>query len=168
MKDLDIVNLYWDRNEDAIHQTQMKYGAYLAKVSYNIISDFEDSKECVNDTYLAAWNSMPTNRPKDLYATDEGGCKYKVEEILLSPVGLHLDMILYDPVFGQAPLMDFEVSLLLKDGTLLPLEGGGGGGMTEGDETMEISYSSMFEIPVPREDIQAIIICDTKYELGNT
>ena len=105
---------------------------------------------------------------KDLYATDEGGCKYKVEEILLSPVGLHLDMILYDPVFGQAPLMDFEVSLLLKDGTLLPLEGGGGGGMTEGDKTMEISYSSMFEIPVPREDIQAIIICDTKYELGNT
>lgn len=105
---------------------------------------------------------------KDLYATDEVGCKYKVEEILLSPVGLHLDMILYDPVFGQAPLMDFEVSLLLKDGTLLPLEGGGGGGMTEGDKTMEISYSSMFEIPVPREDIQAIIICDTKYELGNT
>ena len=66
MKDLDIVNLYWDRNEDAIHQTQMKYGAYLAKVSYNIISDFEDSKECVNDTYLAAWNSMPTNRPSNL------------------------------------------------------------------------------------------------------
>ena len=58
--------------------------------------------------------------------------------------------------------------LLLKDGTLLPLEGGGGGGMTEGDKTMEISYSSMFEIPVPREDIQAIIICDTKYELDNT
>ena len=50
MKDLDIVNLYWDRNEDAIHQTQMKYGAYLAKVSYNILADFEDSKECVNDT----------------------------------------------------------------------------------------------------------------------
>ena len=66
MKDQDIVNLYWDRNEDAIHQTQMKYGAYLAKVSYNIIADFEDSKECVNDTYLAAWNSMPTNRPNNL------------------------------------------------------------------------------------------------------
>ena len=66
MKDLDIVNLYWDRNEDAIHQTQMKYGAYLAKVSYNILADFEDSKECVNDTYLAAWNSMPTNKPSNL------------------------------------------------------------------------------------------------------
>lgn len=104
---------------------------------------------------------------KDLYATDEGGCYYKVEKVLLSPVGLHLDMILYDPVFGQAPLMDFEVSLLLKDGTILKLEGGGGGGMSGGDKTMEISYSAMFDIPVPREDIQAIIICDTTYELEN-
>ena len=66
MKDQDIVNLYWDRNENAIHQTQMKYGAYLSKVSYNILADFEDSKECVNDTYLAAWNSIPTNRPNNL------------------------------------------------------------------------------------------------------
>ena len=66
MKDQDIVKLYWDRNEDAIHQTQMKYGAYLSKVSYNILADFEDSKECVNDTYLAAWNSMPENRPNNL------------------------------------------------------------------------------------------------------
>ena len=66
MKDQEIVGLYWDRNEDAIHQTQMKYGAYLAKVSYNILADFEDSKECVNDTYLAAWNSMPTNKPNNL------------------------------------------------------------------------------------------------------
>ena len=66
MKDQDIVSLYWDRNEDAIHQTQIKYEAYLSKVSYNILADFEDSKECVNDTYLAAWNSMPTNRPNNL------------------------------------------------------------------------------------------------------
>ena len=63
MKDQEIVSLYWDRNEDAIHQTQMKYGAYLSKVSYNILADFEDSKECVNDTYLAAWNSMPPQKP---------------------------------------------------------------------------------------------------------
>ena len=66
MKDQDIVNLYWDRNENAIHQTQMKYGAYLSNVSYNILADFEDSKECVNDTYLAAWKSMPENRPNNL------------------------------------------------------------------------------------------------------
>lgn len=63
MKDAEIVELYWERSEDAIQQTQQKYGAYLFKVSYNILGDFEDSRECVNDTYLAAWNSMPANRP---------------------------------------------------------------------------------------------------------
>lgn len=66
MKDSEIVDLYWGRNEDAIGQTQMKYEAYLSKLAYNILSDFEDSKECVNDTYLAAWNSMPENRPSVL------------------------------------------------------------------------------------------------------
>ncbi len=66
MKDSEIVNLYWDRNEDAIHQTQVKYGAYLSKVAYNILADFEDCKECVNDTYLAAWKSIPPHRPNVL------------------------------------------------------------------------------------------------------
>ena len=40
MKDTEIVALYWDRNEDAICQTQQKYGAYLSKIAYNIVSDF--------------------------------------------------------------------------------------------------------------------------------
>ena len=66
MKDEQIVALYWDRNEDAIRETEQKYGAYLSKIAYNILSDFEDSKECVNDTYLKAWNSMPTHRPSVL------------------------------------------------------------------------------------------------------
>ena len=63
MKDAEIVALYWERNEDAIQQTQQKYGAYLSRVAYNILSDSEDSKECVNDTYLKAWNSMPPHSP---------------------------------------------------------------------------------------------------------
>ena len=66
MHDEQIVALYWDRKEEAIRQTQQKYGAYLSKIAYNILSDFEDSKECVNDTYLKAWNSMPTHRPSVL------------------------------------------------------------------------------------------------------
>ncbi len=63
MKDEQIVSLYWDRNEEAIRQTQQKYGAYLSKIAYNVLSDLEDSRECVNDTYLKAWNSMPMHRP---------------------------------------------------------------------------------------------------------
>ena len=66
MKDEAIVGLYWDRNEDAIRQTQLKYGSYLSKVADNILANVEDAQECVNDTYLAAWNSMPTNRPNVL------------------------------------------------------------------------------------------------------
>ena len=66
MKDAEIVDLYWERNEAAIQQTQQKYGAYLSKIAYNILSDFEDSKECVNDTYLKAWNSMPPHKPSVL------------------------------------------------------------------------------------------------------
>ena len=63
MQDQQIVQLYWDRDEEAIKQTQQKYERYLSKISYNILASLEDSKECVNDTYLAAWNSMPTHRP---------------------------------------------------------------------------------------------------------
>lgn len=66
MKDQQIVDLYWERKEDAIRQTEQKYGAYLSKVAYNILADFEDSQECVNDTYHAAWNSIPPNRPSVL------------------------------------------------------------------------------------------------------
>ena len=66
MEDAEIVALYWARNEDAITQTKAKYGAYLNRVAYNILFDLEDSQECVSDTLLAAWRSMPDNRPKNL------------------------------------------------------------------------------------------------------
>lgn len=63
MEDSRIVQLYWDRDEAALTQTQHKYGQYLMKIAVNILTDREDSQESVNDTYLAAWNSMPPQRP---------------------------------------------------------------------------------------------------------
>ena len=63
MQDNQIVALYWDRNEAAIEQTEKKYGRYLTKIAYNILADREDSQESVNDTYLAAWNSIPPHKP---------------------------------------------------------------------------------------------------------
>lgn len=66
MEDEKIVDLYWARNEDAIRETDVKYGRFLHSVSYNILINHEDSLECVNDTYLKAWNSMPPNRPVKL------------------------------------------------------------------------------------------------------
>ena len=63
MEDEQIVTLYWQRSEAAIRETEIKYDCYLTKIAYNILSDAEDSRESVNDTYLAAWNSMPPHRP---------------------------------------------------------------------------------------------------------
>lgn len=66
MEDERIVALYWDRSESAITETASKYGSYLNNISYNILVDREDAQECVNDTYHAAWNSMPPHRPSIL------------------------------------------------------------------------------------------------------
>lgn len=68
MQDQQIIRLFWERKEDALVHTERKYGAYLFKVSHNILADPEDSRECVNDTYLAAWNSIPPHRPANLCA----------------------------------------------------------------------------------------------------
>ncbi len=64
MTDCKIVDLYWARNENAIKQTDLSYGAYCRKIAKNIVITNEDTEECVNDTYLSAWNSMPEERPK--------------------------------------------------------------------------------------------------------
>lgn len=63
MQDERIVALYWDRDEAALAATQKKYGRYLTKIAFNILTDLEDSRESVNDTYLAAWNSIPPHKP---------------------------------------------------------------------------------------------------------
>ena len=68
MQDSVIVQLYWDRDESAISHTQRKYGPYLTKIANNILADREDSVESVNDTYMAAWDSMPPQRPAVLSA----------------------------------------------------------------------------------------------------
>ena len=68
MEDEQIVNLYWERSEEAIRKTEEKYDRYLTKIAMNILNDQEDTQESVNDTYLAAWNSMPDNRPSILQA----------------------------------------------------------------------------------------------------
>ena len=66
MEDKVIVQMYWDRNQNAIGETARKYGAYCLSVASNILELREDAEECVNDTYLGAWNSMPPHRPSVL------------------------------------------------------------------------------------------------------
>lgn len=68
MKDTEIVELYWQRSERAISESEQKYGAYCRTVAYNILENSEDTVECVNDTWLSAWNAMPDKRPARLGA----------------------------------------------------------------------------------------------------
>ena len=66
MDDKQILDLYWERSEAAISETSKKYGKYCRYIAFNILHNDEDSEECVNDTYLRAWNSIPPNRPSVL------------------------------------------------------------------------------------------------------
>ncbi|MBO4887622.1 MAG: RNA polymerase sigma factor [Firmicutes bacterium] len=66
IEDAAIVDLYFARNEDAIVKTQQKFGSYLLKIAMNILTSRPDSEECVNDTYLRAWNTIPPQRPNIL------------------------------------------------------------------------------------------------------
>ena len=68
LPDADIVELYWERNESAIDETDFKYRKYLFTVAYNILYSKEDCEECLNDTYVGAWNAIPPTRPTVLKA----------------------------------------------------------------------------------------------------
>lgn len=66
MEDSSIVNLYWQRSDKAISETNRKYGRYCHTIAYNICGVNEDAEECVNDTWFRAWNLMPDKRPASL------------------------------------------------------------------------------------------------------
>ena len=66
MEDREIVELYWKRNEKAITESEIKYGRYCFSIANRILRSREDSEECVNDTYVRAWNSIPPKKPEKL------------------------------------------------------------------------------------------------------
>ena len=68
MEDDKLIDLFWNRSEDAIGYTSATYGTGLTALANRITGNPDDAKECVNDTYLAAWNSIPPTRPQSLFA----------------------------------------------------------------------------------------------------
>lgn len=66
MEDSNIIELYFLRSEQAITETAEKYGAVTKKLAYNILHNLQDAEECVNDTYLVAWNTIPPQKPNPL------------------------------------------------------------------------------------------------------
>ena len=68
MNDAEILALYWERNENAIRQTDAVYGRRLHGLSKRIVNSHEDAQECVSDTYMKAWETIPPQRPNYLFA----------------------------------------------------------------------------------------------------
>ncbi|MDO5132695.1 MAG: sigma-70 family RNA polymerase sigma factor [Eubacteriales bacterium] len=68
MDDSRIIELFWNREESAIAETANAYGRYCRKIAYNILGNEEDTEECLNDTWLGAWNSIPPAKPSCLSA----------------------------------------------------------------------------------------------------
>jgi RNA polymerase sigma-70 factor (ECF subfamily) len=68
MDDERIIDLFWQRSEEALTAVAERFGAYCRKIAANILRDDGDSDECVNDTWLRAWNSIPPARPSRLDA----------------------------------------------------------------------------------------------------
>ncbi|WP_049962914.1 RNA polymerase sigma factor [Ruminococcus sp. HUN007] len=66
LEDEKIIDLYWERSESAITETDKKYRSRCIYVARSVLNDISDAEECLNDTYLTAWNLMPPERPKFL------------------------------------------------------------------------------------------------------
>lgn len=110
MEDEAIIALYWQRSEEAIVQTDRKYGRYCRSIAFNILENDDDTDECLNDTYLRAWNLMPPTRPSLLSS-------------LLAKItrNLALDRKKYNQAEkrggGQVPLVLGELSECVPGGT---------------------------------------------------
>lgn len=76
MQDEQIIRLFFTRNEDAIQQTAAKYGNRLTGLAANILRNNEDAQECVNDTYLKAWDTIPPTKPDHFYAYLAKICRF--------------------------------------------------------------------------------------------
>lgn len=114
MDDLQIVELYWQRSETAITESEKKYGRYCHSIACNILRDEGDSEECVNDTYLKAWGAMPPHRP----------CRLGVflGKITRNLALNRLEMRLAEKRgFGQSALILDELTECIPDGDASPM-----------------------------------------------
>ena len=68
MRDQEITELFWERKEQAVIESNIRYGTYCRRISYNILANEEDVEECMNDTWYQAWNAIPPQRPLCLKA----------------------------------------------------------------------------------------------------
>ena len=82
MDDSAILDLYWARDEEAIRQTEKAYGKKLNRLAFGIVANLEDAQECVSDTYLKAWQTIPPQRPDHFFAYLAKICRFLAFGIL--------------------------------------------------------------------------------------
>lgn len=115
MEDQAIIELYWARDEQAIRETEQKYGAYCRSIAHGILRSRQDAEECVNDTWLRAWNAIPPQRPFVLRA-------------FLGKITRNLSLQVWERTRaqkrggGQLPLVLEELEDCFSDGPELLLE----------------------------------------------
>jgi len=127
--DVQIIELYWARDEQAIKETDLVYGRRLHHLADRIVSNFEDAQECVSDTYLKTWDTIPPKRPEYFFAYIAKICRnfalgvldwiaahFRPGEILVSL------MSQYTPVGKQMPPLDRPITETEYDAVLSYLE----------------------------------------------
>ncbi len=104
---------------------------------------------------------------KNMQIVDKAEKKYQLDKGVISPIGLHIEGKLLEPVWGEQNAMrEFPVVLLLSDGSEILLEDCTRGiSLSEGDSTADCHFEAMFPEPIPLESIQTLIICDTEIKL---
>lgn len=102
MEDSSIIELYFSRSDEAIAQTDAKYGAYARTIAKNILKNKEDAEEALNDTYLRLWNTIPPKRPDSLKAYVASLCRSSALDV-------------YDKLKAQKRISDYESSLAIDE-----------------------------------------------------
>lgn len=110
---------------------------------------------------------IPVNK---LSVTASNGVKYRIDKASISPVGIRLDGVILNPQWREEPpFRNFEVSLKLKDGTVVFLEDRNSGGeYSEGDKSASFNFNAMFDVPVDLENVTALVICGTEHQIDLT
>ena len=116
MDDKQIVDLYWERSESAISETEKKYGKYCHYIAYQILNSNEDAEEVVNDTYSKAWESIPPKRPESLKAylgTISRRCAFDIYERKHTQKRGQIPIVL-DELSECLPCADDECNVISK------------------------------------------------------
>lgn len=150
--------------------TRSLFGRYVT-VSFSNLSIYDGEEDHIiadgpwELNYTVRYKDSTTSVPVDpLQVVTEEERTYQVNEILLSPIGIHMQGIYFDPVWGeQNTLKDLKVSIRKKNGEIITFENAGGGcSFAQNAPSAKIHFEAMFQEPVPLDEMESLIICNAE------